>query len=225
MKLKYYLRGLGIGIMVTTLILTLSSGVKKTEMTDAEIKERASELGMVDEKSMLLSEAEKLADGSESDDRISSAASGNAVSSDRAVSSDGTISSDKILSANAAISGNILSTDTVPYKDTVSESSAGPGSNTADNKVSGDPGDDISASENTTAEKGVPLIITINIDRGESSTSVAKKLKAAGLIGDSAGFDAYLCEKGYDRRLVTGKHMIPQNATQLEIAKLITKAQ
>ncbi|HWT76157.1 MAG TPA: hypothetical protein VN258_15755 [Mobilitalea sp.] len=44
MKLKYYLRGLGIGIVLTTLIFTLD-GYKK--MSDEDIKASAMKLGMV----------------------------------------------------------------------------------------------------------------------------------------------------------------------------------
>lgn len=47
MKRKYYMRGLGIGILVTALILGISSGQKRS-MTDEEIKARAKELGMVE---------------------------------------------------------------------------------------------------------------------------------------------------------------------------------
>lgn len=53
MKRKYYLRGLGTGILVTALILIIASGQKET-MTDEEVKARAKELGMVE--STLLSE-------------------------------------------------------------------------------------------------------------------------------------------------------------------------
>ncbi len=45
MKLKYYMRGLGIGIILTTLIITI--GNPKKELTDQEIKTRAEALGMV----------------------------------------------------------------------------------------------------------------------------------------------------------------------------------
>lgn len=47
MKLKIYLRGLGIGIVVTTLILGISYSGKK-EMSDAEVIARAKKLGMVE---------------------------------------------------------------------------------------------------------------------------------------------------------------------------------
>lgn len=47
MKLKYYLRGLGIGILITVLVLTIASLGEKKELTDEEIIARAEELGMV----------------------------------------------------------------------------------------------------------------------------------------------------------------------------------
>ena len=50
MKLKYYLRGLGIGMAVTALILGISfsgrQGQEAQTLTDEQIRERASELGM-----------------------------------------------------------------------------------------------------------------------------------------------------------------------------------
>ena len=47
MKLKYYLRGLGIGIIVTTLILMIAFSQYKNDISDAEIIKRAEALGMV----------------------------------------------------------------------------------------------------------------------------------------------------------------------------------
>lgn len=50
MKLKYYLRGLGIGIVVTALILGIAHTAqeKKQGMTDEEVIARAKELGMTE---------------------------------------------------------------------------------------------------------------------------------------------------------------------------------
>lgn len=47
MKLKYYLRGLGIGIVVAVIITSISMG-NRQPMTDEEIKARAAELGMIE---------------------------------------------------------------------------------------------------------------------------------------------------------------------------------
>lgn len=57
-KLRYYLRGLGIGILVTAFILSVAK--KNTEeLTDAQIKERALALGMVEGDSLVLSDLRK----------------------------------------------------------------------------------------------------------------------------------------------------------------------
>jgi len=55
LKLRYYLRGLGIGMLVTAFILGIAGG-DEAEMTDAQIRERAIELGMVDSGSIMLSD-------------------------------------------------------------------------------------------------------------------------------------------------------------------------
>ena len=58
MKLKYYLRGLGIGMIVTALILGISFSNRQEQtaqgMTDDQIRERAAELGMVDSSELTL---------------------------------------------------------------------------------------------------------------------------------------------------------------------------
>lgn len=47
MKLKYYLRGLGIGIIVSTIILMVSFSTRNEEISDQEVIERAEALGMM----------------------------------------------------------------------------------------------------------------------------------------------------------------------------------
>lgn len=56
MKLKYYLRGLGIGIVVTAFLMGVALSGRRKEMTDDEIRTRALELGMVEEDSGVLAE-------------------------------------------------------------------------------------------------------------------------------------------------------------------------
>jgi hypothetical protein len=48
MKLKYYLRGAGVGVIVTTLVLMIAFAFHKTTMSDAEVIARAKQLGMVE---------------------------------------------------------------------------------------------------------------------------------------------------------------------------------
>lgn len=56
MKLKYFLRGLASGIVITTLLLTISFNVGKDDISEQEIIKRAEKLGMVmEEETDLLS--------------------------------------------------------------------------------------------------------------------------------------------------------------------------
>lgn len=60
MKLKYYLRGLGIGIIVTTIILVSCFSMQKPKMTDEQIIEKAAQLGMImpEQNSAVIAETE-----------------------------------------------------------------------------------------------------------------------------------------------------------------------
>lgn len=48
MRLNYYLRGLGIGIVVTALVMGVSSGKSQASMSDEQIIVRAKEMGMIE---------------------------------------------------------------------------------------------------------------------------------------------------------------------------------
>jgi hypothetical protein len=48
MKLKYYLRGIGIGVIIASLVMGIALGGRNKQLSDSEIRERALELGMVD---------------------------------------------------------------------------------------------------------------------------------------------------------------------------------
>ena len=48
MKLKYYLRGIGIGVILTAIIMGFALGGRKATMSDAQVIQRAKELGMTE---------------------------------------------------------------------------------------------------------------------------------------------------------------------------------
>lgn len=55
MKLKYYLRGLGVGIVLTAVIMGVVLGRKESDISDEEVIRRAKQLGMVEAESTLSS--------------------------------------------------------------------------------------------------------------------------------------------------------------------------
>lgn len=56
MNLKYYLRGLGIGIVVSTIIVGIAANNRTQTLSDTEIRQRAAELGMVEPSGVLADE-------------------------------------------------------------------------------------------------------------------------------------------------------------------------
>ena len=48
MKLKYYLRGIGLGVVLTAIIMGFALGARNAPVSDAEVIEKAKDLGMVE---------------------------------------------------------------------------------------------------------------------------------------------------------------------------------
>lgn len=204
MKLKYYLRGLGIGILITTVILSLA-GIGRKNMTDEEVVKRAKELGMVE--STLLSD---LPDQTKAEEV-------------RPTEPETSLQPETSEQENSA------------------EPEAGPGPETSEPEtlepeVSPEPEETASTPETPVAPEETPVspedgnpdtlageTVTLVIGRGESSTTVSKNLKKAGIVEDAAAFDRFLCNNGYDKKIITGTYEIPYGASEEEIAKIITR--
>lgn len=203
MKLKYYLRGLGIGILVTTVILSLA-GVGRKNMTDEEVVKRAKELGMVE--STLLSD---LPDQTKTDEvrptepEISlqpetSEPEAGPEPEESASTPETPVAPEETPEAPEETPEAPKETPVAPEETPVSPEDGNP---------------DIPAGET----------VTLVIGRGESSTTVSKNLKKAGIVEDAAAFDRFLCNNGYDKKIITGTYEIPYGASEEEIAKIITR--
>lgn len=190
MKLKYYLRGLGIGILVTTVILSLA-GIGRKNMTDEEVVKRAKELGMVE--STLLSD---LPDQTKTD---------NVRPTEPETSLQPETSEPEESASTPETPETPKETPVAPEETPVAPEE------TPVSPEDGNP--DTSAGET----------VTLVIGRGESSTTVSKNLKKAGIVEDAAAFDRFLCNNGYDKKIITGTYEIPYGASEEEIAKIITR--
>ena len=58
MKLKYYLRGMGIGIILTAIVMGFALGGRKATMSDAEVIKRAKALGMTEASAEVLTQTQ-----------------------------------------------------------------------------------------------------------------------------------------------------------------------
>ena len=202
MKLKYYLRGLGIGILVTTVVLSLA-GVGRKNMTDEEVVKRAKELGMVE--STLLSD---LPDQTKTDEV-------------RPTEPEISLQPE---TSEPEESASTPETPEAPEETTTTpETPAAPEETTTTQETPTAPEETPVSPEDGNPDTPARETVTLVIGRGESSTTVSKNLKKAGIVEDAAAFDRFLCNNGYDKKIITGTYEIPYGASEEEIAKIITR--
>ena len=201
MKLKYYLRGLGIGMAVTALILGISfsgrQGQEAQTLTDEQIRERASELGMVDSSELTL------------------AALQNSAQTQTTMEPEVTEEPETMTEPEATAEPE---TTTEPEATAEPEMTTEP-EVTAEPEMTTEP-EATEAPELITAPEQSQTTITIK--KGSDSGSVSRMLYEAGLVENAKAFDNYLCNNGYSRSISPGIYEIAPGTSEEEIAKIIT---
>lgn len=247
MEKKYYLRGLGLGMIVTAVIMgiALSGGTKTREMTDEEVIARAKELGMTEDARLLESSEEEGEPEPAKDDTETAQTP---VKKDVAVKSEAELEKQNAAEAEDSAGTEEAGTEQKPTVDTpepvdttasAAETETKPAQTTtpaagaaakprADTNEMNKQDDDREAAQAKTEENdgAKPAAsggtTSVSIVSGDSSYTIAKKLEAAGVISSASAYDTYLCENGYDKKLRTGTFQIPVNATEEQIAKIVT---
>lgn len=220
MRLKYFLRGVGIGILVTTIILTATHASER-RMSDSEVIDRAIELGM----SFSASHSGQQSGTEEASPDESSTGqetSGDGVTDD--LQHDGETETEM---------GSLSPSETVSESTSDGEASTGKVSEA----VTGMTTQAITETTETTTElttennnagsaAGVmnnEVTCTINITKGMSSRTVCDMLKQNGIIEDAADFDRYLIKTGYDDKIRVGEVEVNSGMTYEELTALLYK--
>lgn len=224
MKLKYYLRGLGIGIICTAIIMGIAlSGNKKETMTDTEIIERARLLGMVmpeDAEENAQAEDEKQPSNdkdlqTETGDKNTGDKSGSKTEDDK--------KEDSQAKEDKAGDGNKEDDKTVK-QETDKKQDSQQDKNQSDNKAKDSQKTDANAAGGNAAQQpSTQEMVEIEIKAGDYSATVSQTLLRAGLISDADAFNKYLTEKGVDQNLRVGVYQIPKGSTQDQIIEILQK--
>lgn len=211
MKLRYYLRGLAVGILLTTIILTIANAGNKP-LTDAQIKQRAVQLGMVEGDSLRLSSLQNGSDQSTGESAATKESAGKESSSAESSTAE---SGSEAGTAETKESGATESAAGSSATGSTTESSAA--SSTAESSVTASSTSGVSGDEDQTSDRPV----TIEIQSGASSYTVSQALAAAGLVEDARKFDDYLCDNGYASKIHIGVYEILPGTSEKEIANMI----
>ena len=215
MNLKSYVRGIGIGVAATALILHFSGSGNDTEMTDAQIRARAAELGMVEKMTLADAQGEKPTAPPRTEEPTAVPTEDEAVTP--AESTPGQ-------EAEVTSTPEATATPTPEPTATPKPTATPTPEPTATPKPTATPTPTMAAAP-ANAKPGYAInteAATVTVRSGDGSQTVARRMADAGIVTSAKELDDFLCTHGYDRKICTGAHVIPAGASFDEIGKIIT---
>lgn len=204
MELKYYLRGLGLGIIVTAIIMAVVTSGSQT-MTDAEVIRRAKQLGMIEDK--VLSESAQKKEDTAGEDAPQD--------EDAPQNEDASVDTNEIQTQNGDDAQDTQLQQTDPEADNTEQ--------TAPEETGEEEETQPQETERTNTALPIsdtPMVITIG--PGDGSYAASRKLADVGAISSPENFDTFLCENGYDKKIRPGTYTIPADASDEQMARIIT---
>lgn len=201
MKAKYILRGLGLGMIITAVVM---GGYTRSAVAAARV-DVLKEYGIGEEAAL----TETLVD-------IGSDAAEEVQESEAPASIESEITEEESETVSDTDAVQVIERDDESAQ--TSETEPGEESTVADSEAAG--AEDASEAE---PANGQTYTVTITIAKGDDSGTVARKLYNAGIVENAAEYDAFLMQHGYDKKLSTGSKVIHVNDSWQEIAEKLTR--
>ncbi|MDR2547130.1 MAG: hypothetical protein LBC96_06415 [Lachnospiraceae bacterium] len=223
MNWSLYTRGLGIGIVVTALLLIYAKPEGVAAISDDDIKNRARMLGMTE--SIVLSEYEPQSDPQDAEHPAEPNPVDVAPVPDKDPAPDNAPDPSGENEDNDNNNDNGNDTDNgvdngigEDYNnDTNSDTNSDNTNNNSDNNGIDSGDDDNQSNIETTTDT---VIITVN--SGDDSFRVSRRLEEAGLVESATAYNNYLMDNGYSRSIRVGRHEVPLDADYAVIARILT---
>lgn len=194
MKLKYYLRGLGIGILVTAIVMSVSNKSAKAEI----IKEY--------EQQQIENEQSDTADEEFTAEDNTTQIQTSVIEDNR--------DEEKESEINAVIETALeKENNTDSYRELVGVE----GTDINEHSI-----EIVSDAEHLESEIIVDTVVVIDVEPGDAAGNVAWKLHNAGVISDKEEFVLFLQQNGYDKKIRTGIKNINMNDDWDTIGKKLT---
>lgn len=227
MRLKYFLRGLGIGIVVTTIILAISHNAGR-RMSDSEVIERAKELGMAYTTAAQENSTESAADTTEPEtDTTEPVTTGQESPTDTEAGStaetESSEASTTVQETTTGIRETTTQQETTTQETTTQETTATRAAQESTTETTHEASAteaETNQAENESAETEASTVITytLTIASGMSSNTVCDILKKNGIIADSGDFDRFLVSNGYADRIRVGSFEVNSGMSYDELA-------
>ena len=208
MKLKYYLRGLAVGILVTTVLLMVAGRGHKTAMSDNEIIARAKQLGMVMDKSQTGSKEDLFSKDSQKENTENTEDSGQVPVTKTDTSTGDDMNAQNTDGSNAQTQPGADSSQQDGQTDPNVQQNTDAAQQSADNGQAA-------------GSQDAPQYVEVIVSPGEYCRAVSEDLASKGLVSDSESFRKYMFEIKQDELISSGVYQIPVGASYEEIAKIL----
>ena len=210
MKLKYYLRGLGIGILVTAVIMSVTN--KPKEMTDAQIKMRARELGMVEESVLSdLQAKEELSDMAAVEEMLNEYTQEEENVEEVTETDEAEVITEEVTETEKA---EVITEEVAELEEAevITEEVT---------KTNKEVEETEESDKVDVIDEVIESFTVVKVERGNGSEVVSRRLYEAGLVESAVEYNQFLVKNGYDRRLSVGNHEIPAGASYEEMARIL----
>ncbi|MCR4687325.1 MAG: hypothetical protein K5659_07130 [Lachnospiraceae bacterium] len=219
MKLKYYLRGLGVGIVVMGLIMIITSLNHKT-MSDEEVVQRARELGM--EFSTTLNNMNK-----EESEAIEEETAQETTEAGQEAIKENAQAEVKEETKETETENN--TEDNVALESEDKDAAGGNEAEAANTETNAETTIEERPSESTeetdgnsgTEADGTEEYVVLTISPGDGSDRLSVKAQELGLVESSSDFDTFLISNGYANRLRVGSYEVKVGSSYDEIVAAI----
>lgn len=221
MRIKYYLRGIGCGIIFSVVIMSIAMGNRgKTQISDAEVIQRAKQLGMV--------EADDK--GKEDKNNLEAATE---IETEEDVKGETPASTEK----NTEIDKASVNEKNDTEKDKEKEKDNDNGSINAltnqkpsseSNKSDGDtekkPKEENNSNQAVPSDKSSTQTgyVSFTVKRGQVCRQIAENLQKKGIVDDADSFREYMARKGLASSIRCGTFELPKGASYEKIAECLT---
>lgn len=229
MKRKYYMRGLGIGVIVTAILFTFAFPRNKQEMTEAEIIAKAKELGYVKKTEGVTPDDINKIKEQEGIGTTPESTPDSSVTPDTTPEPTGTPGP----TASPVPTPDAPTPPEEPDKPETPEPPTQVPTKTPTREVLPDTPTPVPTNTPTptlqpTATAGptkAPVTgeITVKIERGMTATKVSRLLESLGVVDSATEFVTYLRQNNLTDDINIGTFSVPAGASYEEIGKILTE--
>ena len=211
MRIKYYLRGIGCGIIFSVVIMSIAMGSKgKSQISDAEIIQRAKQLGMVEADDKGKEDKNNLEAATEIETEED-------VKGETPASTEKNTEIDKA-SVNEKKDNDKGSINALTNQKPSSESNKSDGDTEKKPKKENNSNQAVPSDKSSTQTE----YVSFTVKSGQVCRQIAENLQKKGIVDDADSFREYMARKGLASSIRCGTFELPKGATYEKIAECLT---